>query len=1824
MKPHPYQLEIFARAKRERLIAFLPTGSGKTLISIMLMEHAKLEGWLQGTNVAPHRVVVFVAGEKKILAEQQARVIRQSTSMAVGTFTGDTRSSQNVQIDSWSRDDWNEAVEKLDVLVVVPEVLRRALAEQRLGEHQIALLVVDEAHHAQGNHPMARIFRVAKEIRAARVAEARASGDVAEMQRALCVPHAFCMTASPIKSRVKTVDGIRKAVRDLEDLVDCRLIVPQSAHLDLQDRVITARQEWVSYKPESRVVGPELFMDQRTQAVLGGVVDTVVNMDGGITVFLPTQAAPLIAAAHMRFRHATLLRKAAVCLRTARGQPDVREALDHLPLSLADPRNTTRGWCQRLERGTLQCVAILESSGILAAFHALSIALSRVQTRDRADCAVVPGGSGLVDVEEAKRRIDEVSHGPFGDAMDLLADDDLAASVGLLELFAALVAQLSDADRAAVEPGALKATQKLNDNLRALIAKILGLRTTPRPEDGIVECGASITTAEVARAVAGPKRAAADADGESARGTRARFPHVARAVHDMARAVCAYLTPTLRSGLRAGERPWAETNDRDFPMVSDKLFTVLELVQRHVSSVNATESSAGIVFVQLRLLTRALCDIFKAVFGDDPSADVSIFAIVGGSIDSYSMSVQAQHRALRSFRDASTRPGSASLLLATDVAEEGLDVPQCSLAICFDLPSQPKSLIQRRGRCRRRGAVMYILAAEGSAVRDRLEAFEMQHASLTAEVTAWMDKLAPEHCLIETAEDPAESPTASGRAEGEACASGTDVLRIPSTGAMIDAVSALELLNEYATAVASEGCASVPLFAPDALGAAEGEVPQEWRWSILLPSSCPAPVRFVLGPPRPSKRAGKAAAALEAVRKLHAVRELDDHLRPIVVVHRREEARRMRQHNLQTDIADEAVPSVLSLPEPLRVRLEAGDLSAADSVHVYRLEPDQPLETSVAGDAGAAEFRLRLTLDGLLRTAFVFPTKLDERGSIDIEMRLTVHRHKTSLRRFRLVRCGTFAEVCERTNAVSEHVWQQCLAFHSVVFASDLSGAAAGTPPAQVLANLADGRAPWVVTAAITRAADSDSPGGVLFDVEEMRAAVTNLSAILGDGGGADGAAAATGDDGGGRSGCDDNSGLSRCVVAHYHEDGDESGGQILYVVQGDTTVRLLDKLSDVQATSAAPTTGQESAARNQRTFLEHFQLKETLGDDKKELLVRLSINDQHTLLAGHPIGRRGRLHHVNALVLQERARPSVREARRRTSVKLVPELVYKVSDDVLWYEVWRVLPSALWQVRAATLADDARDAIVAVMRDRGHGAGIDAGVAEGFAESLRGDSQFNLDRAGALQAITHRASKEPDFERLEFVGDVYLKFRCCVDVYWKNPFAHEATLSVTVHQVTCNDQLFDRMVEHGLDKFLRYEALGDNAAWKPTRSDENEAEGRSSTRTLKGKVVADVCEAFVGACYFAGGMAAADTLLLALGIVADAPEAAQAPVEPKTLGKPSTTALEDEYFCQYVPEGYSPLLRRIAGLPEPSVLPRDVGHGDADPEPTNQLANLGRAAAAHLGPVLGYEFRDVALLGQALTHASMPLQNNQRLEFIGDAILDWAVSIALVREFPEAPPGVLTQARSLLVRNSNVGLLAIKLGLHRFLRHCMPGLADDVAALQDYMAQAERGARSPRGVALCCSGAAAVRTVRETQASEAEARRNERAGNGAQDAAQVEQDGDVAMEEAQGHLRPAGSAGSGGDAGAKVEAREGGEFEGDGDRRGESAMDADEDGGEEAAEEGREGGVRIPKALSDAFEAVIGCLYLDSGGGVCGEAAARAAVERVLLRGSQDAPLTV
>uniref|UniRef100_A0A0E0BBX4 Uncharacterized protein n=1 Tax=Oryza glumipatula TaxID=40148 RepID=A0A0E0BBX4_9ORYZ len=149
LRPRGYQVKVFEAALRGNTIAVLDTGSGKTMVAVMLArEHARRVR----AGEAPRRIVVFLAPTVH-LVHQQFEVIREYTDLDVMMCSGASR------VGEWGADHWKEEVGRNEIVVMTPQILLDALRHAFLTMSAVSLLIFDECHRACGSHPYARIMK---------------------------------------------------------------------------------------------------------------------------------------------------------------------------------------------------------------------------------------------------------------------------------------------------------------------------------------------------------------------------------------------------------------------------------------------------------------------------------------------------------------------------------------------------------------------------------------------------------------------------------------------------------------------------------------------------------------------------------------------------------------------------------------------------------------------------------------------------------------------------------------------------------------------------------------------------------------------------------------------------------------------------------------------------------------------------------------------------------------------------------------------------------------------------------------------------------------------------------------------------------------------------------------------------------------------------------------------------------------------------------------------------------------------------------------------------------------------------------------------------------------------------------------------------------------------------------------------------------------------------------------------------------------------------------------------------------------------------------
>lgn len=88
-----------------------------------------------------------------------------------------------------------------------------------------------------------------------------------------------------------------------------------------------------------------------------------------------------------------------------------------------------------------------------------------------------------------------------------------------------------------------------------------------------------------------------------------------------------------------------------------------------------------------------------------------------------------------------------------------------------------------------------------------------------------------------------------------------------------------------------------------------------------------------------------------------------------------------------------------------------------------------------------------------------------------------------------------------------------------------------------------------------------------------------------------------------------------------------------------------------------------------------------------------------------------------------------------------------------------------------------------------------------------------------------------------------------------------------------------------------------------------------------------------------------------------------------------------------------------------------------------------------HLQSAINYQFKDLSLLEQAVTHRSHNAKHNERLEFLGDSVLNFVVASLLYKQFDRIDEGDLSRLRANLVKQATLADIAQKIALSDYLK---------------------------------------------------------------------------------------------------------------------------------------------------------------------------------------------
>ncbi|CAF1327083.1 unnamed protein product [Didymodactylos carnosus] len=304
------------------------------------------------------------------------------------------------------------------------------------------------------------------------------------------------------------------------------------------------------------------------------------------------------------------------------------------------------------------------------------------------------------------------------------------------------------------------------------------------------------------------------------------------------------------------------------------------------------------------------------------------------------------------------------------------------------------------------------------------------------------------------------------------------------------------------------------------------------------------------------------------------------------------------------------------------------------------------------------------------------------------------------------------------------------------------------------------------------------------------------------------------------------------------------------------------------------------------------------------------------------------------------------------------------------------------------------------------------------------------------FQAITRRSTGEKtDMENLEILGDCFLKLAISLSMYYKYSQESAGYLTVNKTRFISNLTLYRQMIKKNLKSYLYTQKIvyrGKEANWLPPGyivMKENIEESNNNNnnniyelgnrryvkQVAKRKAFADMAESLIGAILITSGYSSAMKFMNWLGLdVFPEDENGQIVSLPSIVCNDQCTSLINDFYHQ------------------------------------NKFENVEQR--------LKYTFKNKAYLIAALTHPSNFANRltvcYERLEFLGDAVLDYLVTREIFIKNENITPSIITDIRQDLANNGRLAYIFVALDLQSFILHHSPSLFVEISS---YVSQFEQ-----------------------------------------------------------------------------------------------------------------------------------------------------------------------
>ncbi|KAF0329177.1 RNase3 domain protein [Colletotrichum asianum] len=944
--------------------------------------------------------------------------------------------------------------------------------------------------------------------------------------------------------------------------------------------------------------------------------------------------------------------------------------------------------------------------------------------------------------------------------------------------------------------------------------------------------------------------------------------------------------------------------DHDFSEVLptlDHLSTkVLRLWEELQARFSKPTDHKCIVFVDMRLTALLLTDLFRQEATKLPFLNAEF--LIGSRPDSgaANMSFKEQVLTISKFRH-----GKVNCLFATQVAEEGIDIPDCSIVIRFDLYRSAIQYIQSKGRARRAESE-YLTFIEGGNGR---------HTRTVAQ--AQCDQVTMRRFCTALPEDKKISGVDMTALflHGEAQ---KKTYVIASTGATLTWMSSLEVLSNFTSSLRQS---NDEVLAPEYVVVHEG---QKFLAEVQLPPR--SPIQTMAGNPHSTKQDARCSAAFEMCKELIKKKYIDDRLRPVFV----KKLPVMRNARLAVSSNKKAEYRMRSKPDIW------SRLGPVDVVYVTVLRMGNP--ESIGRDSRPLILVTREMLPDLPPIPLFFGN--DQQSDV----------YPVSL------------PTPIRVSAEDSEVLKEfTLRIFKDVFSKQFEAPITDVPyflaPATVYHS--------------AKLSEVDDPAS-LIDWEHLRS-TQGKEFLDWD--------ATTPDD----------FFRDKLVTDPY------AGSRKLYLRGVRKDMKPLDMVPD-----GVPDPGHRSwrDANVEKNITEYSV--SLWAKSRKKFTWR---QDQPVIEAEVVSLRRNLLDDFIETTTEE---------SRICYVILQPLRVSTLPIETVVLAF--AFPAIIHRMDSVMIALDACKHLNLTIRP-------DLAL-----EAMTKDSD-NSDEHGQ-EKINFQSGMGKNYERLEFLGDCFLKMATTIAIFTSKPDDDEFQYHVQRMLLICNQNLFNKAVDRGLQEYVRSQSF-DRRSWYPQglklmRGKQGQP---ANKHALADKSIADVCEALIGAAYLS--YADSDNYDMAI-------RAVTAMVKEKTHRMTSW----GDYVAGYRHPEWQ--------FRKPTPIQRDM--------------------AQQVEESMGYKFKSPALLRSAFHHPSYPrayesLPDYQRLEFLGDALLDMVCVDFLFNKFPNADPQWLTEHKMAMVSNQFLASLSVELGLHK---HILVGTSAMLSQKEEYvsslnlaMAEAESEAES-------------------------------------------------------------------------------------------------------------------------------------------------------------------